>query len=804
MSDYVLNENGLYLPSDYKVFEHPNILDISNRQMEQYQYWTDFVNWGRRNPVLFAERIFGVEFMDYQRYVFMMSWNTPYVVWCCSRGSGKALDLDTRIPTPDGDRTMRDIRIGDYVYDENGNPTRAINISPIFKNHDCYEIEFSDGEKIVADADHLWSVTTLSREDLIVNTRTIFENYCKSYRPIYLVPTYISAGQIGKKFITRISKVKSRPTKCIMVDSPSHLYLCGEKNTVTHNSILGSIFIMTKTLLIPNHTSYILCGVGSQSIELFTKIEKFVKNQIPSFKTLTNIYRSELVKSANSDGFVHNPASYRFGLYNNSQVFTLNGNFDGNRSKRSNLNFYDEAGFVGNEELFTTSEPFCTQNAKFGLGVDLSDDDLKTEPEPFANQLIYASSAGRTDQYFYKKYREASLHMDAGDKRYFCADINSDMIIHATKHGIALPQALLTQETIDSRMREDKEAGLREYGNIFTSEGGDGQIIRRASIIRNSVPMVPVLSNDSKDKLYGFAYDPARQHDNSVVGIAEYFQTESGEWKMRIVNMVSLADTMKKNKTPMSTPNQIKILKKLISDYVPVDDSSYDTLVSILVDAGSGGSGVPITDFLCLDWKDKDGNTRRGFIDPVFNEGDDKKFPNAVRDKLRLISPAKYKSELFESMIKMIEANAIIFPEEYLNKGRIELIYETDGKKILRQRYTYPSEEEEKALRKKGISVETRVHNLERDEELALKQIDAAKTELVNIYRFKQSSGKDRFDLAPEKANRLHDDRAYVLALLSYQLSLLRRSNIINRQKPKQDLSKLFKIRSPKKVTTYS
>ena len=114
MSDYVLNENGLYLPSDYKVFEHPNILDISNRQMEQYQYWTDFVNWGRRNPVLFAERIFGVEFMDYQRYVFMMSWNTPYVVWCCSRGSGKALGLETRMPTPDGDRTMRDIRIVRY------------------------------------------------------------------------------------------------------------------------------------------------------------------------------------------------------------------------------------------------------------------------------------------------------------------------------------------------------------------------------------------------------------------------------------------------------------------------------------------------------------------------------------------------------------------------------------------------------------------------------------------------------------------------------------------------------------------
>ena len=51
-------------------------------------------------------------------------------------------------------------------------------------------------------------------------------------------------------------------------------------------------------------------------------------------------------------------------------------------------------------------------------------------------------------------------------------------------------------------------------------------------------------------------------------------------------------------------------------------------------------------------------------------------------------------------------------------------------------------------------------YHLSPDEEVALKQIDAAKTELVNIYRFKQSSGKDRFDLAPEKSNRLHDDRA--------------------------------------------
>ena len=51
-------------------------------------------------------------------------------------------------------------------------------------------------------------------------------------------------------------------------------------------------------------------------------------------------------------------------------------------------------------------------------------------------------------------------------------------------------------------------------------------------------------------------------------------------------------------------------------------------------------------------------------------------------------------------------------------------------------------------------------HKLTTYEEIALKQIDHAKTELVNIYRFKQASGKDRFDLDPQKANKMHDDRA--------------------------------------------
>ena len=571
-------------------------------------------------------------------------------------------------------------------------------------------------------------------------------------------------------------------------------------------SILGAIYIMLRILAINGANCYVLCGVGSQSIELFSKIEKLTFNAIPSFKTLTDIFQGEVVKSqANSNGFTHNPSSYQFHLYNNSSCYTLNGSYDNNRSKRSNLNFYDEC-MNSPDELFETSEPFCTQNSEFAAGVGYDATDALIEPKTFPNQLIYASSAGRTDQYFFRKYRECSLRMDAGDKRYFCADINADTVIKATKGGFLMPKPLLTQEVVDARMREDKEAGLREYGNIFTTEGGDGQIIKRADIIRNSVPRVPDLRNKDDCSKYLLLYDPARLYDRSVVVVAEVYYDEIVGWKARIVNVISLVDMLTKSKTPMNTPNQVKALKKIIIDYNGEGNADYENILGIFVDAGSGGAGVPITDFLCEDWEDDNGIKHRGIIDSEFRpeEKMKSKFPNAVDGILHLISPVKYKSDLFEALIKMIQQNLIEFTEEYMNKGYLNLIYEKypDGKMV--QRYTYPSEKEEKELRKKGIVIENKIHQLDLDEEVALKQIDLMKNELVNIYRFKQSTGKDRFDLAPDKVGKLNDDKAYCAALLGFALSNMRRENITGKKKKSaSNLADILPIRTAKRYSYF-
>lgn len=72
-----------------EIFIPPSEIEISQRKLEEYQKWAGIVNWGRKNPVKFAEDIFGTQCMDFQRYVFSESWWRPYCLWLCCRAMGK-------------------------------------------------------------------------------------------------------------------------------------------------------------------------------------------------------------------------------------------------------------------------------------------------------------------------------------------------------------------------------------------------------------------------------------------------------------------------------------------------------------------------------------------------------------------------------------------------------------------------------------------------------------------------------------------------------------------------------------------
>ncbi len=75
-------------------------------------------------------------------------------------GVGKALALDTPLPTPTGWTTMGAVQVGDELIDAQGLPTRVVAATDVMVDRPCYEVEFSDGTVIVADAQHQWLTDT--------------------------------------------------------------------------------------------------------------------------------------------------------------------------------------------------------------------------------------------------------------------------------------------------------------------------------------------------------------------------------------------------------------------------------------------------------------------------------------------------------------------------------------------------------------------------------------------------------------------------------------------------------------------
>lgn len=82
------------------------------------------------------------------------------VVVAARPGVGKALALDTPLPTPEGWTTMGEVRVGDRLIGADGEPTRVVAATEVMTGRPCFEVEFSDGTVIVADAEHQWLTET--------------------------------------------------------------------------------------------------------------------------------------------------------------------------------------------------------------------------------------------------------------------------------------------------------------------------------------------------------------------------------------------------------------------------------------------------------------------------------------------------------------------------------------------------------------------------------------------------------------------------------------------------------------------
>lgn len=71
---------------------------------------------------------------------------------------GKALALDTPVPTPSGWTTMGALSEGDIIYGGDGRPCRVTAAYAVRHDRPCYEV-IVEGARIVADAEHLWETS---------------------------------------------------------------------------------------------------------------------------------------------------------------------------------------------------------------------------------------------------------------------------------------------------------------------------------------------------------------------------------------------------------------------------------------------------------------------------------------------------------------------------------------------------------------------------------------------------------------------------------------------------------------------
>lgn len=163
-----------YVPTEFKTDELQEFIKCAKDPiyfMENYVY----IQHPTKGKIKFAA-------YDFQKDLVNTYNDFRNVIAMIPRQSGKALDIRTPIATPTGWTTMGDIKVGDKILGANGLETTVTFATDIMYDHKCYEISFDNGESIIADAEHLWNITSgfWTKKNQTITTEDIF-NYKKKH-----------------------------------------------------------------------------------------------------------------------------------------------------------------------------------------------------------------------------------------------------------------------------------------------------------------------------------------------------------------------------------------------------------------------------------------------------------------------------------------------------------------------------------------------------------------------------------------------------------------------------------------------
>ncbi|MHC9292433.1 replicative DNA helicase [Mycobacterium sp. LTG2003] len=175
-------------------------------------------------------------------------------------GVGKALALDTPLPTPGGWTTMGDVAVGDWLLASDGEPTRVLAATDVMLDRPCFTVEFSDGTTIVADAQHQWPTAHGIRTTSAL----------RPGRDSVVAPSGGGNLLTAVAQIAAVRRLPSVPVRCVEVDNSAHLYLAGRGMVPTHNSTLGLDFM--RSCSIKNRMASVIFSLEMSKSEIVMRL----------------------------------------------------------------------------------------------------------------------------------------------------------------------------------------------------------------------------------------------------------------------------------------------------------------------------------------------------------------------------------------------------------------------------------------------------------------------------------------------------------------------------------------------------
>lgn len=354
------------------------------------------------------------------------------------------LENNTPIPTLDGYKKIKDLKIGQFVYDLDGNPTRIINKVSYTNTEKCYKLSFKGKdfeEDIICDKDHLWKIY-INNERRVLTAEQIYSinEEIKLKRSSF---STIIENWEEDILLQSIEEVPSTKVSCIEVENKDHTFLCGKNFIPTGNcgkSTTAVSFLLHYAIFNDNVSIAILANKASAAKDLLGRLQTSYEN-LPK-------WLQQGIKAFNKTSME---------LENGSKIVTASTSASSVRGGSYNIIFLDEFAFVPDtvalnfmNSVYPTissgkdSKVIIASTPKgLNLFYKMWDEAVKGENDYVPLEILWNDVPGRDDEW--RKKTIANLGSEKAFLQEFCTEFlgSSDTLIS----GIKL-QTLVTKKPI--------------------------------------------------------------------------------------------------------------------------------------------------------------------------------------------------------------------------------------------------------------------------------------------------------------------------------------------------------------------